>query len=362
MSAALSLNDIVALLVTPMFRRPDSPWATIPEPKPKVGIFGDPGSGKSVLMSACAIKDYFLYGERVWSNIKIKHTWEVPNNIARENGVAKGGEVIHQADGFNKSKMFRMKGDYRVGGFALDEINVELADSLKFNTNANFYFNQVDQQLRKDQMGLLYSSIHEMWVDSRLKQVTDIMIKCFDTALSPEGIAALKPRGEQIEFYVYPMTRYLTGRTWVENGEKLGPFYLQAKKWWGTCDTYQRQSTGKRYAQSYEQLMNGDKAGLEIGSNDMAVEEYNKWGWLYDIINGLRVAGVKTITSSNLKDLIEGETGEKIPMTQVGIQLKRMNIVQTGFSGNKYSPLTYHIPDFDIEVNPEHMKQRVLVK
>lgn len=365
MAAHLSLNEIVSLMVNPFFRRPDSPRASIPEPKPKVGIFGGPGEGKTVLLSAVTSKDYFLYDgmphpETVRSNLEIKYTWTIQDELAREFGLPKGGDIVRQALPFEKKKMYRMDPEYRNGAYALDEINIELADSLKFNTNANFYFNQADQQLRKDRMGLVYTSIHEMWVDPRLREITDIMVKCYDTALSPEGIAARKPRGEQIEFWVYPMSRYLNGRTWVDHGEKLGPFYLQAKRFWGAIDTNRRQSTGQKYAKSHKELI-GDEINpdIEVGENQVANNEFLKWGWLYQIIQDLHDDNVEEIYASDLWDYIGRDRVKEYGMSAIGAQLSLMGIGRRGY-GNRASPLRYVISSFDISKYPyEESSKRI---
>src|SRR4030042_5298317 len=106
------------------------------------------------MMSVVCHVDFMLAMEPVWSNIKMKYTWDINDEIA-ENYKLKGGSVSFEAQRFDQYKMYRMDPEYRGGCYGLDEINVSIADALKFNTNANFYFNKVDQQLRKDQNGLV---------------------------------------------------------------------------------------------------------------------------------------------------------------------------------------------------------------
>ena len=356
----LSLNEIPYFVIGQNFpfRRIESPHATIPEPKPKIGILGMSGEGKSLLMSVIAHCAFMVRLERVWSNIKMKYTWNISDDLARMFGLVNGGQAVYEAERFIDSKMYRMDPDYRDGCYALDEINVQLADSLKFNTNANFYFNQVDQQLRKDKNGLIWTSIHEMWVDSRVREVTDIMIKCYDTALSPEGIESQKPRGVNIELWVYPMTRYLTGRTWTQHGEKYGPIYFNAKRWWGIFDTYQKQATGKKYAKGLNELLGENDGAGQAQTGTIVYQEYYRWGWLYDIIQGLKESGLKEIQASDFFDLI-GDYARQFDKSQIGVQLTKMGIQRKGY-GSRTSPLRYIIPDYDIIKNPEEKRIRMV--
>jgi hypothetical protein len=333
----------------------------LPEPKPKIGIFGGPGEGKSLLLSVISHLDFALPGDPIWSNIKMKYSWAVPYDISKTYGL-KSGVAVFQAQRFDERKMYRMDPEYRGGCYALDEINVQIADALKFNTNANFYFNQVDQQLRKDRNGLVYTSIHEMWVDSRVREITDIMIKVFDTALSPEGISAQKPRGQNIEFWVYPMSRYLTGRTWVDHGEKLGPFYLHATRWLGMFDTYEKQATGQKYARGLKELLGEDanQPEYQVGDNEIAFQEYSKWGWLYKLITALHDDGVQEIATSDLWDLIGEDKLAYFDKGQIGTQLSKMGITKKGYTGNHYSPLRYIIEDFDVAKNPERKSAKAI--
>lgn len=349
MAKALSLNDIVQYEIAPLFRRPHLTR------KPKIGIFGLPGEGKSTLMAIIAYIDFMVANEPIWSNIVIKNTLDISDNIASTYGL-KGGKVAHEARKLDFDKMYRMDKDYRFGGYAIDEININIADALKSTTNANFYFNQVDQQLRKDRNGLLYTSIHEMWVDYRVRDVTDIMIKCYDTALSPDGLAAEKQEGVDIEIWIYPMSRMLTGYTYGDTGEKLGPYYLHTKQWWGIFDTYQKQETGKKYARD---VFKNSPSTLEVGKNQIAVEEYSKWGWLYDFIQGLREEGIKSITNYDLFDYLAPQL-EHYTKSQIGQQLSSMGLVRRG-QGTRENPAKYIIPDYDLN-KPETVKtiKRVL--
>jgi hypothetical protein len=321
--------------------------------KPKIGIFGLPGGGKSTLMAIVNMTDFMVQNEPCWSNINVKYTFSVSDEIVSKYGLKKG-EATFEAQALDTGKMYRMDSSYRGGVLSIDEINVRIADAYKSQTNVNFYFDQVDQQLRKDKNGLTYTSIHEMWVDSRVRDITDIMIKCKDTARTPDGLATRKQEGVDIEFWVYPMTDYLTGRSYSETGEKLGPYYLHATQWWGIFDTFQKQATGQKYARDIFK----DTVPLEVGKNQVAIEEYAKWGWLYDKIKLLKEQGVEQLHSQELWPYLE-PFPLGISKSLVARQLASMGLKTKGV-GSIRSPYTYIIPQYELD-KPETLKRLVPV-
>ena len=341
----LSLNDIIQYELPPIFRHQHLRM------KPKIGIFALPGGGKSTLLAIVSMLDFMVQNEPCWSNILIKYIFGISDEVAGKYGL-KGGKAEYVAQRLDMQKMFRMDKTYRGGLYAIDEINVNIADARKTQTNVNFYFDQVDQQLRKDRNGFIYTTIHEMWVDPRVRDITDLMIKCKDTARTPEGLASKKQEGVDIEFWVYPMTDYLTGHTYAETGEKLGPYYLHAKQWWGIFDTFQKQATGQKYARDIFK----STAPLEVGENQMAIEEYSKWGWLYEKIRDLHEEGVEEITSQEMWQYLE-PFPLGISKALIARQLHSMGITTKG-NGTPRSPLRYTIPQYELD-KPETLKRLV---
>lgn len=341
----LSLIDIPQLILPTHFRHNHLRM------KPKIGIFGLPGGGKSTLMAFILMNEFMLQNELCWSNINIKYTFDISDEIAERYG-QKGGQATYKAQRLDMYKMFHMDESYRDGVYGIDEINVNIADARKSQTNVNFYFDQVDQQLRKDRNGLVYTTIHEMWVDPRVRDITDIMIKCKDTARTPDGLASHKQEGVDIEFWVYPMTDYLNGRTYAETGEKIGPNYFHSKDWWGIFDTFQKQATGQKYARDIFK----DTVPLEVGKNQVAIEEYAKWGWLYDKIGVLKDQNIEEISSQELWPYLE-PFPLGISKSGTARQLASMGLKTKG-SGNARSPYRYLIPQYELE-KPETLKRLV---
>lgn len=294
--------------------------------KPKIGIVGLPGEGKSLSLGFINLNQYLIWGEPVWSNLPTKHTYVVSDDVAAEYGL-KGGEAVFQSKYLDKIKMIRLTGDYRDGAYSLDEINIQLADAMKANTNVNFYLDQAEQQFRKDRMGLTYTTIDEMWVDPRLRSITDIFIICQDEALSPEGIVNEKPLGVNIKWKIYPMTRMLNGRTFKED-RTVYTMTFHAKDYWGIINTEYKQATGRKYA--VDPFKDTHPYALE-GYNGAAVQEFSKYGWLYKLITDLRDQGVERVPPEEMRQYV-GQFADIDP-SELGKQLSFMGVKRSQGKG-----------------------------
>jgi hypothetical protein len=288
--------------------------------KPKIGLVGQPGEGKSLSLGYISLNQFMLYGEPCWSNLPIKYTYKVSDDIARDYGLS-GGEAVFTSNPIDKFKLIRMSGDYHDGLVVLDEINIEFADAMKSQSNVNFYLDQTEQQFRKDRNGFAYSTIDEMWVDPRIRSITDIFIICEDLALSPEGLASEAPEGVNIKWHIYPMTRMFNGKTWNES-KTVYTCIFHAKPYWGIIDTYYKQATGQKYAVDVFAKENTPSGG---GVNKMAVQEYSRWADLYRAIKELRDMKITRLTPDEMWKYLE----QFYPGTDyrdLGRQLKAMGI------------------------------------
>jgi hypothetical protein len=86
--------------------------------------------------------------------------------------------------------------------------------------------------------------IHEMWVDNRLRDMTDLFIKCEDPAFTVKGIRDKKRPGVDSNWYIYDMHGYRTGIPYATSHKVYGPVPFHIKDWWGIWDTEEYQSTG----------------------------------------------------------------------------------------------------------------------
>lgn len=298
--------------------------------KPKIGIIGEPGGGKSVSAGFLALKLYSIFGEPIFSNMPYKYTYSVPEEIAKKYEI-EPGEVIFKSHEIDLIKLLRMKGDYTDGLLLLDEINVRIADSLKTSSNVNFFFNQADQQLRKERDGLIYTCIDEMWVDYRLRDMTDIFIRCEDVALTGDGLRAKKPEGVDIKWTVFPMTSMYNGRPYNKYHE-ADVFYFKASPYWGIVDTFYKQSTGEQYAVDiFEQAEQDDYKMIAMS-----------------IVKKLKDDGYDTYPADDLHELVS----EKLDLSEQKIRNLLRNIGMRR-EGTRHHPGDYMIPSFTLDKNPE---------
>lgn len=307
--------------------------------KPKIGVIGEPGSAKSVTTGFLVLKLYFIWGEPVWANMPIKYTYDVPGEIADKYGL-EAGHAVFESQEIDSIKLLRMQGDYTGGALVFDEINVKLADSLKTTSNVNFYFNQIDQQLRKDGDGLIYNTIDEMWVDPRLRGLTDIFIKCEDMALTEGGLKAKKPEGVDIRWTVYPMTSMYNGRPYSKYHE-ADVFYFKASQYWGIVDTFYRQSTGEKYAVDiFEQAEKGDykEAAMRV-------------------VAGLKQRNYDTYPADDLIDLVNKELGSDLSPQKIRNILRNIGMRR---EGTRAHPGDYVIPSFSLDKSPEIRETAVI--
>ena len=328
----LSLNDIIKYevpLLPANFRHPHL------KRKPKIGLIGEPGGGKSLSMGFLALKLCLLWGEPVWSNLPIKYTYEVPAEVANKYGLG-AGKAVFASKEIDPIRLLKMDEEYQGGFICLDEINVRLADALKSTSNINFFFNQMDQQMRKTQSGLLFSCIDEMWVDPRLRDLTDIFIRCEDEALSFEGLASHKTEGIDIKWVIYPMTRMYDGFTFWQT-HQTDTFYFKARPYWGIINTSYTQATGEKYA-------------IDI----FADEKQNNRYLVMSKIKALQQEGIITMPSDDLFDYIKEEVDLNIP--QIRGVLRELGLRR---GGTLTHPGDYIIPTFNLDRKARNRKTYV---
>ena len=191
-----------------------------------------------------------------------------------------------------------------------------------------------------------------MWVDPRIRDGTDIFVKCEDTSLTPEGLAQRRDLGVTCKWTIYPMSRILTGWTYSQIHKTLGPAYVTAKPYWGIMDTYQLQQRG-----SYSVKLSGGQAvDVDFTPSAATVQARSKWGWLYEAIQGLHDQGIERIDASQLWEYLQLGERELLP-SEVGPQLKEMGLT-THHGSHGYF---YSIDEFDLNKMPK-AKELVLVR
>lgn len=339
-----SLNEIPQYLIPPFFRRQHL------KQKPVIGFLGNPGEGKSFSEAMTLLIEGLFQCEPVWSNMYIKLIVKISDRLAHIFGLSQGGEAVFEADAVDKMKLLRMDPMYKNGWHGFDEINAEYAEAMRSSSNVNLYFDKMEQQHRHDGMGTAYTAIHEMWVDQRVRKLTDAFVRVEDVALSPEGLAREMPQGEVFKWIVYPHSRVICGWTTEQTGRTLGPYYLRTKDFQGIYDTMQKQAEGvTKYAVN---INKGYSTQLEIKESDTVIQERAKWGWLYEKIQNLHNQGVNKIIDDVLWDYLDLE-GRNISTNTIGKQLKAMNINKSHSGDHTF----YYIETFDLDRMAKHARR-----
>jgi hypothetical protein len=282
------LKKIVGLELKPIFKRQHLHREVI------IGLVGLRGDGKSGSGAVIAMLDYLMNGEPVWSNMAIGASINVDDATARKwtNGTMKhGGTVTFRSQPLDKEGLLRFDPRYNHGCYFVDEINMEFAESRRAMSNTNLYMDRVAQQLRKYQNSLIYTVINEMFVDSRIRELTDIFIRCEDTALSMEGLAARKPTGVDFKWTIYPMSGYMLGReqSYYVTKKPLPPVYLHFEPWRGIYNDKLAQAQGKmKYGFNLTEKANNATLGigeLETQQSAETVDNIAQFKWLENIVN-----------------------------------------------------------------------------
>lgn len=284
----LSLNDIVKFEIPPLLRRQHLNRDVV------IGIIGDRGDGKSVGGSVLALLDYMLEGEPCWSNMSISCGFEIDAATAGKYGLDEG-RAVFQSRELDKYKLLTFDPEYSKGAFFIDEINVWLADARRSMSNQNLYASDVSQELRKLESALIYTCITEMFVEQRIRDITDIFIRSQDTALSPEGLAQKRTPGVDFRWTIYPISRKLTGERYIDTRRTLPPVFLHARKFWGICDTLLRQQRRK-----FTVPIGESTADITIDESPVVAEHRHKWGWLDPIAQQLLKDPRKWVPASEI--------------------------------------------------------------
>ncbi len=276
--AVHSLADLVNLRVKSLLRRQHLNRDVI------TALVGDRGSGKTTSGARHIFQDHMVQGEPCWSNIQIKIVVTVSNEEAALYNL-EGGEVVYESKPLTKGALLALSDEYRGGIIYVDEINIYSADARRFMSNTNLEMNDVGQELRKLQSALTYTVINEMFVDMRIRDLTDTFIRCEDTALTLEGLQAKRTPGLEVEWSLYPISRKLCGLRYNrELTRPIGPIAIPNRAIWGAIDTYKKQ---ERKYYKVKGKIGGMDVTTEITPDPVVEKELSEWGWLAPIASKL---------------------------------------------------------------------------
>lgn len=235
-----------------------------------IGLIGERGGGKSGTAAAIAITNFLVKGIPVYSNMPIRIKPTISDGEAQKYGLNKGGGVLYESQPLDAEALVMFDDMFKDSCIVADEINKVLSNSRRFMSNTNLWFNNVSEQLRKLHASLIYTVINEMSVDSQLRSLTDLFIRCEDTAITPEGLAHKKEPGMNFKLTLYPMSRIINGQSYYQTHKALPPVYFQFGRFRGVYNDKLAQAAGKL------------KYGLDINMNKI------KWAWLGDAVEKIK--------------------------------------------------------------------------
>lgn len=271
------------------------------------------------------------------------------NETAQKYGLRKGGLVHIESNELDKDALLRLDAEKYSNSFIwIDEINVQYSNVRRFMSNTNVDFNIVVQELRKLHASLGYSVIDEMFIDPQLRTLTDVFVKCEDTALSVDGLNCKKPTGVDFKWTIYPMSGYLVGRenSYATTKKSLPPVYFHFKNFRGIYNTDLFQRKGK-YSKTAKE-MDQSNVQLAVGEAEEVVEQYNEWGWLEEGALKLKRSGIDYLVAAELWNILKIWEHKKKPQI-VGPQLQQYGIVK--HHQNKLGQWVFKINQFDIEAD-----------
>lgn len=240
-----------------------------------IGLVGDTGSGKSLSAGTIAFSDYLASGNSCWSNMGIKCTVDIPEQL-----YSGGVEITYEAGRLDRKVLLKMDPRYWFSLIVLDEINIKFAEARRSSSNINLWYSDLNQQKRKFKMPMIYTVVDEMYVDGRVRNLTDVFIRCKDTALSPHGLIMKKHQGIDVEWTVYDMHGKLGGIPFNESNHSLCSMTVNLRDLWGIIDTDETQAKGSR---KYTEIDEDEIPNLEITEDPEVVAVKRDWGWLEPI-------------------------------------------------------------------------------
>lgn len=309
-----------------------------------IGVIGLTGEGKTGTASVIGLIDTILDGQPLWSNLNIRCEFKVSDDIARKYGGYQGGIASFESLPLDRRKLFRFDPEYHDGAILLDEINIEYAEARRSTSNVNLWFNEVDQQRRHLNLDIFYTVIHEMWVDPRLREMTDIFIKCEDPALDEDGLKRKITLGKQVRWTIYPMTRILTGHSYYETHKPLAPRYMHLNQFWGLFDTRRSQSKGGvKYAFQLDDEEPAIESDMSVNEDSMLQQEKDEWAWLDEALHRLAAGGVREISKPDLFTLLNVPRDMRRSVSTEMLYKPGVKVRQSG------SLQYYTLPEFNLE-------------
>lgn len=267
-----------------------------------VGLVGERGGGKSGSGASLAFVDWMLDGIPVFSNMRIGVDFEVDDATAQKYGLRHGGVVSFNSIPLDLGKLLRFDPIFEKSLIFIDEINVLVSEARRSMTNTNLFSNRLAQEMRHLQSAMIFTSVNEMYVDGRLRELTDCFIRCEDTCNTRDGIARGKPMGIDFKWSVYFMTSCFTGETYAQTHKPSGEYFFHFKPFRGIYSDKEYQGQGMlRYGVDYKHLSQETSiGGIQTQGSQVVDDYYKDWSWLGDLVKSYVDSGTLEIPSEEI--------------------------------------------------------------
>lgn len=182
-----------------------------------MGMVGPEGSGKTVLMSAFALR-------RHYQGIPIL---AFPGYKLLDFSGKQVTKPITTGDWIN------LPPEWRDVVICVDEIQ-NFFNSLKYSSTINMLWANILAARRHRNIEVLYTLQDWGLLDPRARGTTHYLAVCSDAYFSEWGRETGIGRGERIDWIMYDVKGFKTGRPWTPSR----PCFLRAKKLWPCYDSY----------------------------------------------------------------------------------------------------------------------------
>lgn len=260
---------------------------------------GERGGGKSGSAAVLAIVDYMLRGVTCYSNMNIGANIIVDDHTAQSFGLRSGGVVSVQSLPLDLPGLLRFDEKYRNSCILVDEINVELSEARRSMSNTNLFSNRLAQEIRHLNCSLIGTTLSEMFIDSRLRDICDLFIKCEESAYLPENLAVHKPRGIDFVWNVYFMNKCFTGENYSDTKKPGVKALFHFKPWRGCYNDKEFQGEGMtKYGVNLKDFSGGV---LQQGKDIISYKSPgDRWSWLPGVIEKWQKSGLVEVPAEKI--------------------------------------------------------------
>lgn len=190
-----------------------------------IAITGVKGSGKTLFMSWLACHAMVFHQMPCFSNYRIAFDLKI-----------KGKKYHFESQELDLFGVYDIRSGIKRAFVAFDEIQF-FADARASISTKNRLITYFQNQSRKRQITICYTTQFFEWIDKRLQQATDVLIKCQDASRTSGGRESHMRRGEVFDITAYDLSGQWTGATVSQTHAPAARYSFFGKPMWSVYDT-----------------------------------------------------------------------------------------------------------------------------